>query len=350
MKIDIPVGVKAGTVQRIVGKGEHGIDAPDGDLLVEFEVVDKNTKESRRFIFGVLATFALIAILGVTALTSRWIYNSNNNNVGNLANVPNQESNGANTPANKAPNETNVTESKSKLSDKKFINSIGMEFVRIPSGSFKMGSPQTEKDRRDDESPQHDVKIDYDFYMSKYEVTQAQWKKVMGNNPSKFNGDKLPVERVSWNEAKEFIQKLNDKNDGYEYRLPTEAEWEYAARAGKTTAFAFGEILSTNQANFGSGAEGKTKDVGSYKPNEFKVYDMHGNVREWVEDIYNEQGYQRLPVDGSANTNIGNSDLRILRGGSYFDNDKNCRSAFREKDKPSAAYSNYGFRVVARPK
>ncbi len=240
-------------------------------------------------------------------------------------------------------------------------NSIGMELVYIPKGSFTMGSPESKIDREDNEGPQRSVTIGTDFYMGKFEVTQEEYERVVGTNPSYFKKcSRCPVEQVSWDDAKEFIRKLSAKNDGFEYRLPTEAEWEYAARAGTTTVFAFGNSLSSSQANFdgnfpyGSASKGeykaRTAAVGSYQPNAFGLYDMHGNVWEWVEDIYNTSGYQGLPTDGSANTSVGDSAFRVLRGGSWYDHGNILRSVSREWVPPANRYSHIGFRVVAIPK
>ncbi len=158
--------------------------------------------------------------------------------------------------------------------------------VAIPGGSFLMGSPCDEKGRRDNEEPQHEVNVP-SFYLGKYAVTQAQWQAIMGNNPAKFEGENRPVEAVSWLEAVEFCQKLSEKL-GEEYRLPSEAEWEYACRAGTTTPFHFGATITTELANYsgnstyGSESEGQyrkeTTEVGSFPPNAFGLYDMHGNV------------------------------------------------------------------------
>jgi len=266
-----------------------------------------------------------------------------------------------------------------KVGDK-ITNDIGMEFSWIPSGNFMMGSTdeQVEEawrecrrfsycEREDFEAqqPQRFVKIARGFWMGKYEVTQGQYEAVMGTNPSNFAtcGNDCPVERVSWNEAKEFISKLNARSDGFVYSLPSEAEWEYAARAGTTTAFAFGNSLSSTQANFnGNYPYGDARNgpylaspttVGSYDANAWGLYDMHGNVWEWVEDIYNKDGYTGLPTDGSANTKIGDSSRRVLRGGSWSDDGYLTRSAHRYRYVPPYWYVDpgyFGFRVVARAK
>ena len=238
-------------------------------------------------------------------------------------------------------------------------NSLGMELVYVPAGSFMMGSPSTEPQRSSTEGPQRLVTIRQRFLMGRHEVTQGQYEAVMGTNPSSFKncGKDCPVERVSWNDAKEFIKRLNDRNDGFVYSLPTEAEWEYAARAGTTTAFAFGNSLDSTQANFngnypyGNAAKGpylkRTTRVGSYRPNAWGLYDMHGNVWEWVEDIY-QDSYAGLPTDGSANTTIGDSSSRRFRGGSYFSDSYSSRSAYRLGNYPTYSSDDIGFRVVAR--
>jgi formylglycine-generating enzyme required for sulfatase activity len=241
------------------------------------------------------------------------------------------------------------------------INDIGMQMIWIPSGSFMMGSPASEAHRDSDEGPQRLVTIRQGFWMGRYEVTQEQYEAVMGTNPSRFTtcGKDCPLENISWNDAKEFISKLNARNDGFVYSLPSEAEWEYAARAGTTTAFAFGNSLSSTQANFdgnrpyGNAPKGpflrSTRTVGSYRPNAWGLYDMHGNVFEWVEDIF-EDSYTGLPTDGSANTTRGDSSFRVLRGGSWYDGGFLTRSAIRFWNDPAVRSSRYGFRVVARAK
>ena len=236
-----------------------------------------------------------------------------------------------------------------------FKNNYGIEFVWIPPGNFMMGS--------DEELPVHRMTISQPFYMGKYEVTQAQWHAVMGNrqvlmdNPSYFNGcDTCPVERVSWTDAQEFIQKVNQMNDGYIYRLPTEAEWEYACRAGTRTLFSFGDSLSSDQANFigfpyGAPAKeevyrGKTTPVGSFQPNAFGLYDMHGNVWEWCQDWYHDT-YAGAPSDGSAWLSGGEQKYRVLRGGSWTSDGADLRSAYRSVSLPDDRRNYIGFRIVA---
>jgi formylglycine-generating enzyme required for sulfatase activity len=245
-------------------------------------------------------------------------------------------------------------------------NDIGMEFSWIPSGSFMMGSPLSEAERKNNEGPQRLVTIAQDFWMGRHPVTQGQYEAVMGveMNFSQFKSKDYPVGTVSWDDAKAFISKLNAMNDGFVYSLPTEAEWEYAARAGTTTAFAFGDSLSSTEANFegnypyGNAPKGpflgRTSKVGSYPPNAWGLYDMHGNIWEWVEDIFNKDGYAGLPTDGSANTTRGDSSLRVLRGGSWLDRGEHARSAYRNWYTPLVRFAFYGgghgIRVVARPK
>jgi formylglycine-generating enzyme required for sulfatase activity/uncharacterized caspase-like protein len=232
-------------------------------------------------------------------------------------------------------------------------NGITLEMVQIPGGSFMMGSPESEKDRSTDgsESPQHEVNVP-GFSMGKFVVTQEQYQQIMGNNPSSFSGAKRPVEKVSWKNAVEFCQKLSEKT-GREYRLPSEAEWEYACRGGTTTPFHFGETITTELANYdgtytyASEPKGKylqkTTDVGSFPPNAFGLYDMHGNVWEWCQDDWHNN-YIDAPKDGSGWTSrSGNT--KLLRGGSWYYYPGNCRSAYRYHNYLST-FNHIGFRVV----
>ncbi|MEH2095436.1 SUMF1/EgtB/PvdO family nonheme iron enzyme [Nostoc sp.] len=235
-------------------------------------------------------------------------------------------------------------------------NGVTLEMVQIPEGTFMMGSPEREAEREKDESPQHQVKVP-GFFMGKYEITQAQYQAIMGNNPSKFNfkGEKRPVEQVSWDDAVEFCQKLSQKT-GKSYRLPSEAEWEYACRAGTTTPFYFGETITTDLVNYngdfpyGSAPKGEnrqqTTDVGKFPPNFFGLYDMHGNVYEWCKDIYH-QNYQSAPKDGSAWLTDEDNNRKLMRGGGWLYNAWHCRSANRSKlARASRSNPDVGFRVV----
>jgi formylglycine-generating enzyme required for sulfatase activity len=214
-----------------------------------------------------------------------------------------------------------------------------------------MGSPKSEAQRGSDESPEHQVTVP-SFFMGKYQLTQAQYQAIMGGNPSAFKGNNRPVERVSWNDAVKFCEKLSQKT-GKNYKLPSEAEWEYACRAGTTTPFYFGESITPELVNYdgnytyASAPKGQyrqqTTDVGSFPPNAFGLYDMHGNVWEWCQDDY-INSYNNAPTDGSALT--GRSSIKLLRGGSWGSNPVNCRSAYRYNDNLDDTYIALGFRVV----
>jgi formylglycine-generating enzyme required for sulfatase activity len=258
----------------------------------------------------------------------------------------------SNNPATNTPQTTNTGD---KTHTANLPNGVKLEMVLIPAGSFMMGSPDSEKDRSNDEGPQHRVTISKPFYMGKFEVTQAQWQAVMGSNPSNFkNCDNCPVERVSWNDAQEFIKKLNALNDGFTYRLPSEAEWEYACRAGTTTAFSFGDSLSSTQANFNGNYpygnapkgeyKGKTTPVGNYQPNAFGLYDMHGNVWEWCQDWYDENYYKNSPSTDPKGPSAGS--FRVLRGGGWYDFARLCRPAIRDRGTPDDRYYFLGFRLI----
>ncbi|BAZ25523.1 hypothetical protein NIES4073_64280 [Kalymmatonema gypsitolerans NIES-4073] len=235
-------------------------------------------------------------------------------------------------------------------------NGVTLEMVLIPAGFFQMGSPLGEEGWNEQERPQHTVNMP-NFFLGKFEVTQEQYQRVMRENPSGFKGAKRPVEQVSWNDAVEFCKKLSQKT-GRTYRLPSEAEWEYAARAGTTTPFHFGETITTELANYNgdytyaSAPQGKnrgqTTEVGSFPPNAFGLYDMHGNVWEWCQDTWHDS-YEGAPRDGSAwvdNYNIFYRQLYILRGGSWNYAPGFCRSAFRGTLNSGDKFNPYGFRVV----
>jgi formylglycine-generating enzyme required for sulfatase activity len=237
-----------------------------------------------------------------------------------------------------------------------------MEMVSIPSGSFLMGFPEDELNRTESASPQHLVNIK-PFYIGKYPVTQAQWRAIAAASqvnrklqpePSHFKGDKRPVECVSWLDAVEFCDRLS-KYTKKQYRLPSEAEWEYACRAGTTASFHFGLTITSELANYDASKtfadESKNKyreqttEVGSFPPNTFGLCDMHGNVWEWCLDYWHDS-YKGAPTDGSAWVNGGDADRRLLRGGSWVSYPSSCRSANRFKDFLSIRYNYIGFRVV----
>ncbi len=252
-----------------------------------------------------------------------------------------------------------------KLLQRSITNSIGMALVYIPPGPLVMGSPPDETTRSSDED-QVNVVLTNGFYLGKYEVTQAEYQSVMGSNPSYFSTSgsgkdrvtgldttRLPVESVSWEDAVEFCRRLSAR-EGKTYRLPTEAEWEYACRAGMTTPYSFGTSLNGDKANcdgnypFGTTVKGtylgRTSPIGSYQPNAFGVYDMHGNVWEWCQDVYTEQlpgGRDPLVTSGGSN--------RVDRGGGWYFSAASCRSAYRSRDSPGNRDVTLGFRVALVP-
>lgn len=224
------------------------------------------------------------------------------------------------------------------------LNDVKLEMVRVPAGEFLMGSPEDEPDRSKDEGPQHRVIVP-SFYIGKYEVTQAQWKAVMGTNPSNPKGDELPIEPVSWNAAKSFCQKLSEITKKA-YRLPSEAEWEYACRA-RTTGTSAGDLNEVAWYLKNSG--GKPHPVGQKQPNIFKLYDLQGNVWEWCEDVYHNSYGGRNgtpPHDGKAWLIGGEQGKRVLRGGAWDYAAQHARSANRGWGLPDAHKGSYGLRVV----
>jgi formylglycine-generating enzyme required for sulfatase activity len=225
-------------------------------------------------------------------------------------------------------------------------NTIGMEFVLIPAGKFEMGSPPDEEGRDSDEGPVHHVNIEKAFYMGRYEVTQKQWRAVMGDNPSHFKGDDLPVEQVSWDDVQEFIKKLNEKEGIDTYRLPSEAEWEYACRAGTTTRYSFGDSESRlgDYAWYNSNSGSQTHPVGQKKANPWGLYDLHGNVWEWVQDSWHSN-YDGAPADGSAWESEDGAN-RVLRCGCCGNYAWGCRSAIRGRFAPRTRGSILGFRLL----
>lgn len=221
-----------------------------------------------------------------------------------------------------------------------------------------MGSLPTESRREFDEEPLHQACVD-SFWLGKYEVTQEQWLKIMGKNNSEFvQGGTYPVDKISWNDARKFAQKLaeNDSNF-YTFRLPTEAEWEYASRAGGNAMYSFGNRITDSQANYNAsvayefGEKGvyrkKTTPVGSFPPNGFGLYDMHGNVYEWCEDWYDPNFYRSTSATKTNPVNLNNvTGKKVLRGGSWFCYPWFLRNANRFSYKPMIHLSNFGMRLV----
>ena len=250
-------------------------------------------------------------------------------------------------------------------------NNVRLEMVLIPSGTFLMGSPDDEPGRHDSEGPQHLVTVPT-FFMGRYPITQAQWRAVaampkvehdLEPDPSEFKGDQRPVEQVSWEEPMEFCARLS-AHTKRSYSLPSEAEWEYACRAGTTTPFHFGETITTDVANYrgtdnkeynwsgsyGDGPKGEYREETTPVDyfgvaNAFGLCDMHGNVWEWCLDSWHEN-YEGAPTDRSAWNAYGARDRRVLRGGSWDFNPGYCRSAYRDDINPAYRYYDYGFRVV----
>ena len=241
---------------------------------------------------------------------------------------------------------------------KKSVNlpnsSIQMEFVLITSGTFRMGSPGN---RYRGEHPVHTVEISRLFYLGKYPVTQAQWTAVMGSNPSKFKGSNRPVEGVSWYDAQKFIRKLNAAAGSRKYRLPTEAEWEYAARAGSSTVYSFGNDSSQlrNYAWYVDNSNRQTHPVGQLKPNKWGLYDMLGNVMEWVQDWYSDEYYQNSPARDPKGPRSGSYqgrpvEKRVARGGGWYSRAEDCRCAYRFSEPINSRRGGIlGFRLLMVP-
>lgn len=232
---------------------------------------------------------------------------------------------------------------------------VKLELVLIPPGTFEMGSLEKEEGRAKSET-RHTVTLTKPFYMGKYEVTQEQFEALMGENPSKLKGPTLPAERITWEEAAKFCAKLSEKS-GKTVLLPTEAQWEYACRAGTTTVFNTGDTLAALDANvngdgkYGGSEKGenrqKTLSVGSFKPNAFGLFDMHGNVWEWCRDFYDENYYATSPAQDPEGPAKSSEDppVRVARGGSYASFPAKARSACRDRLGPAYRNARGGFRI-----
>ncbi len=222
---------------------------------------------------------------------------------------------------------------------------IKIEVALIPAGEFQMGSNDYENER-----PIHTVTLPQPFYMGKFPVTQEQWKTVMGTNPSNFKRNDNPVENVSWLDIQEFLKKLNERKEGFYYRLPSEAEWEYACRAGSDANFCFGggKQMLIEYAWYNENSNDTTHPVGKKRANAFGLHDVHGNVYEWCEDWYHDT-YAGAPTDGNVWDDGEDHEYRVLRGGSWSYYASYCRSSFRYRATPDSRRSNQGFRVVVIP-
>jgi formylglycine-generating enzyme required for sulfatase activity len=261
-----------------------------------------------------------------------------------------------------------------------FTNSVGMKLVLVKAGKFKMGSPKDEKTAENHEWPQHEVEISKDFFIGSTEVTQKQYKAITGNNPSRFNKDlkdgpvgnlatdDFPVDCVSYDDVEQFLKKLNakaeEKRFSVTYRLPTEAEWEYACRGGPsasnepfhfkkpTSSLSFGQANFQSNNPFGDGKKGASLGrptvVASYEPNALGVYDMHGNLWEWVQDWYDANYYSKSPRKDPTGPQNGTN--RVIRGGGWYSDGYRCRAAFRNSYSYSGLADSLGFRVVAVPR
>jgi formylglycine-generating enzyme required for sulfatase activity/serine/threonine protein kinase len=338
--------------------GEMDVSRVSSKKAVQSSKSNKTIVE-KDYKFALIATGIGVVLSGIVALAFILGRSSNSKNeVASKSNIENGEADivTTNGSAEGIPTEGNLlvapfTETKAKKAQKEVAKSlqkeveekedlskgIKLEMIIIPAGKFLMGSPTTEVGRKNDET-QHEVSLTKPFYLGKYEVTQEQWKEVMGNNPSlSVKGSKLPVTDVSWDDCQDFIKKLNAKTNG-SYRLPSEAEWEYACRAGTTTAYSFGDNLTKNEANV---KDSSAKLVGSYKPNAFGLYDMHGNVCEWCED------WKADYLEGSVTDpkGPGKGGRRVLRGGSFWW--EGSRRSFSRSDFPSASRNfDFGFRLA----
>jgi formylglycine-generating enzyme required for sulfatase activity len=283
-------------------------------------VSDAGTRAPRPYALGAVGGLVLVVIVIVGVV---WLMKRNNKTVAasNLQPVSSVTAENKTVPSAAAP----FTEK---------INGAEIKMISIPGGTFMMGSPLSESGRDPDEGPQSNVTV-RNFHLSEYEVTQAQYRAVMGTNPASFKGDDLPVESVSWNDALEFCRKLSSLT-GRKYRLPSEAEWEYAARAGNSTAAGNVDALGWCGAN----SANRTHPVGQKQANAFGLYDMYGNVWEWTESKYRPYPFEA--TDGRED--LQPTDVRVLRGGSWESAIRACRASYRRRVLPDPRSS--GFRVA----
>ena len=340
--------------------GEMDINRASSNKIVKSSNSNKTVKK-KDYKFALIATGIGVVLIGVVALA--FILGRSSNSQSELA-LKSNSANGkvevvtSNDSAEGIPSKGNLlvapfTEAKAKEMQKEVAKSlqkeveekedlgkgITLEMVLIPAGKFLMGSPASEKGRQPTEK-QHEVTLPKPYYMGKYEVTLEQWESVMGYNPSRIKEAKLPIELVSWNDCQEFIKKLNLNTNGG-YRLPTEAEWEYACRAGTSTAYWFGSDITPKDANYYDPKIGTPVTVGSYKPNAFGLYDMHGNVSEWCEDWYGEYPFALTDPKGAVT-----GQRLVLRGGGFSSLISTARSSYRNAISPSLRSIDLGFRLA----
>ena len=308
--------------QRTAGRGPFEWRDQDGDPCLVFRLSPKQVRQGMR-IEHVVVQPGTLQVQGITGRRHPAVW------------------------PNERPPATQPTPVPSAQPQPTIINSIGMKLVYIKTGSFMMGSPTGEEKREDDGGPQHRVTITKGFYLGACEVTEEQYEKVMGSHFRK--GGNYPVNQVGVDDAQEFCKKLSAK-EGKTYRLPTEAEWEYACRAGTTTAYCFGNSDSRLGAYawYWSNADNTTHPVGAKQPNAWGLYDMHGNVYEWCQDWYAKDYYARSPQTDPQGPSTG--EYRVLRGGSWLLNASNCRSAARVWVHPEDRIYSSGFRVLLSPR
>lgn len=264
---------------------------------------------------------------------------------------PDEESDEMSSPASSS----GEGESQKSASDTQVImlpGEVPLEMVRIPSGSFIMGSPDDEQHRISNEGPQNEITIVDSFWIGKYPITQAQWQATSGYNPSCFKGDNRPVEQVSWNDicgAGGFLEKINEASPGHYFRLPSRAEWEYAYRADTTTRFFWGDDPAYTKINdyawYSENSGGETHEVGTKLPNPWGLYDMAGNVWEWCEDCWLDTNHGAPNDDFSWETSTKGMNL-LIRGGSWRANSSRCRAADCGSYNPEGRDRGLGFRIV----
>jgi formylglycine-generating enzyme required for sulfatase activity len=244
---------------------------------------------------------------------------------------------------------------KSDVKDPHWTNAMGIEFMWIPPGVFTMGSPSSEAGRNNDEGYQHSVTISKGFWIGRFEIAQDEWQRIMGTDSLMLHQGGMdresagkPIEQVSWDECQTFINKLTLLSQDGKYSLPTEAQWEYACRAGTSTAYNFGNDITTDLANYQFNKNEST-NIGSYPPNGWGLYDMHGNVNEWCSDIY-EDGYRQFAEKDPSGPQHGSAQgKRVYRSGSWTCRDSACRSASRGSAASYLNFPGFGFRLVRTP-